>query len=515
MPEFKSDSSLRRILSNGVYTVSRFGIYAISGILFIPFLVKEFGSGSYGLLALGGFLTQYIGMISSCVGTAVARYLNIALNSNDWKQANEIFTTAIVANAGFILLQLPLFALGVWKLDWLIDFPEELASDFRILVACNILLFFLNIMKGVLFTPIQAANRLDISEKFMIGSQIARMVLLFGLIKCCGARLWIVGAVDLSLSICVFLIGVSIYHKLVQENLIFKREYITTKWVKPILSMAGWSLVSMLGFSLFVKTDVWIINRFVSKEMAGVYAALLVWPNLIKQVGSVLGGLVAPVFTIDFAHGRNERMVDSLMVSAQFVAYAASLLCGIFIALAPGLIRLWLDESFIQYALWIRLLLGLLVFTISGSVFWRIFVTIGETKYMGLGNLIPGVLNISFSLLLVHFGYGALGVIYASMAALVLKENILFPFWISKEVGIPFWRFLLIYLRAGAGCVLVILVSQLLISKPVEMSIWQLGYVMPLSGLALLALIILMSTNNEKQAFTKAVQNNLPIGAKK
>ena len=162
--KFKSDSSLGRMAKNGVFVSFQFALYTLSGLLFIPYLYRKYGAGVYGLIALAGFLTQYVGLVSNCVGNAIARFLNISLNQGNWKEANEIFSTALVANVGIILLQLPIYALALWKLEWIIDFPPEVAADFRVLVGCNVVVFFISILAGVVRTPIHAANRLDLSS---------------------------------------------------------------------------------------------------------------------------------------------------------------------------------------------------------------------------------------------------------------------------------------------------------------------------------------------------------------
>ncbi len=509
MDKFESDSSVGRVLKNGVFVALRFGVYVLAGILFIPFLVKQYGSGSYGLIALAGFLTQYVGMISGCVGRAVARYINVALNKNDWKQANEIFSTALAANIGLVLIQLPLYALGVWKLDWLIDFPPEVASDFRILVVCNILIFLVSTVTGILYAPLGAANRLDLGAKIDVIRQILRVFLLVGMILVFGAKLWIIGVVDLGLSLVTAVVGYMIYRQLASQ-LVFKFRSITRKWIRPVLGMAGWSLVSMLGFSLFVKTDIWMINRFVSKEMAGVYAALLVWPNLVKQIGGMVGGLVAPVFTIDFAKGNLDRMRQTCLLSSQILSYGTAYGCGVFVVAAPGLIRLWLGESFVEYALWVQLMVGQLVFTISGSVVWPIFVAIGKTKYMGIGNLIPGSINILLSLLLIYLGYGALGVLWGTIGAVFLKENLLFPIWISKEAGIPYRKFLLIYIRSGLVFGLVLGIGYL-VSSHLQFSFVGFGIMALLTFGVALILVFSMMTRAEREVLRQFFESKVSM----
>jgi len=448
MTEFKSDSSVGRILKNASFAALRFGIFALSGVFFIPFLVRSYGSGAYGLIALAGFLTQYVGMVSGCIGRSVARFLNIALNRNDWQQANEIFSTAIVANLGSIALQIPLFALGVWKLNLLIDFPPEMATDFRILVVCNILIFFLNILMGVFFTPIQAANRLDIGEMFDITTLILRLVLLFTLITTVGPKLWLIGGVDLGLTIGVYIVGLSVYHKLVQRGLKFRIKDITRKWIFPILNMAGWTLVSALGFALFVKTDVWIINRFVCKESAGIYAALLVWPNFIKQVGSQLASLVGPVYMIDFAKDNHARIVKICLFLNKMLGLFAAVAVGFVFLFARDMLSIWLGAEFAQYALLLKLMTLALVLTLGEAVVWGIFPAINKTHYSGLANLVTGVLNIGLSIGLVMAGYGVYGVAAGTLVSTILKCAWLLPYAVAKELKFSYMRFVANYVFA-------------------------------------------------------------------
>jgi membrane protein EpsK len=448
-------------MKNGVYTAFRFGVYTLSGIFFIPFLVKEYGSGSYGLIALAGFLTQYVGMISGCVGSAVARYINIALNKNDWQQANEVFSTALAANSALLLIQLPLYALGVWKLNWLIAFPAEVASDFRILVGCNIIIFVLGTLFGVFYTPIQAANRVDLGAKLDVFRQICRISLLVFLIKGYGAKLWIIGVTDLGVTLLNMSMVIAIYRRLA-ERLKFRFEYITKKWIKPVLSMASWSLVSMLGFSLFVKTDVWILNRFVSKDVAGVYAALLVWPNFIKQVGGQLSGLIGPVYMIDFARNDRDRIGRICLFSNKVLGLFAAVAVSFVFLFSETILRLWLGSEFAEHSLLLKLMALGLILTLGESVVWGIFPAMAKTHYTGIANIVTGILNIGISFALVFLGYGVYGVAIGTLVSTVLKCALILPYAASKELGFPYARFLGNYAIAVLAFVAIMGANELL-----------------------------------------------------
>ncbi len=448
MADFKSDSSFSRVSKNGVFSAFRYGFHALSAILFIPFLVKQYGSGSFGLIALAGFLTQYVGLISNCVGTAVARFINIALNQNDWRRASEIFSTALVGNAILLAIQLPLFAVGIWKLDVLIDFPPDLARDFRLLVTCSVLVFLVTLVSGVLSTPVQAANRLDLSAKLDIFRQLVRIMLLVALILTLGAKLWIIGVVDLGIALCFAPINYLIYRKLA-SSLVFKLNLVSAKWIRPVLSMAGWSLVAMLGWTLFVSSDVWLTNRFVSKEMAGVYAALLVWPNSIVQIGGQISALIAPVYMIDFAKGDHARIARVCLFANKMLGFIAAFGVGCIFVFSNDIIRVWLGSDFVEYATVLKLVSVGLTFTLGGAVVWCIFPAIDKTHWTGLSNLATGILNLVLSWWLVHLGWGVFGVAIGTLVSTTLKTNVIEAYWVSRELEVPYMKFVANYIYAA------------------------------------------------------------------
>lgn len=419
-----------------MFTAFRFLIYTLSGVFFIPYLVRKFGAGTYGLIALAGFLTQYVGLVQRCVGNAVARFLNIALNKADWKQANEIFNTALVANGFFILLQAPLFALALLNLDTLFDFSPDLAQDFKILVLCNIIVFFISMINGVISTPVQASNRLDITTSLESAQITLRIVFLVMLIELIGPRLWIIGVVDLSLAILNNSALILVCRRLAPV-LKLRMAYVTKKWIRPVLSMAGWSMVTALGGYVFIKTDVWMINRFVDAEIAGVYAALLVWPNFLRQVSKQLASVLVPVYMIDYARGDLKRVASLSLSSAKLLGCFVGCSVGGLWVLGVPLLELWLGSGASIYINLFRMMLIYLVFTIGEAVLWQIYTTINKVHYTGIVSIIAGAMNILISLSLIRMGYGAMGVAIGTALAQIFSSMFAIPIGVCREFNIP------------------------------------------------------------------------------
>lgn len=440
MEKFKSDSSFQRVVKNGLFTAIQFLVFTINGILLTPFLLKHYGDSSFGLIALAGFLTQYMGLIAACVANSISRFLNIALNKNDWQQAREIFSTAIVANIGIIILQIPFFILGIWKLHWLIDFPEEIATDFRILVGCNVVIFFVSILNGVISTPIFAANRLDLTSKVSIVGQVMRLVLLFSLVLLCGPRLWIVGAVELAMALFGAAAGYVIYKRLASE-LVFKLSYVTAKWMRPVLDLAGFMLITSIAHNLFFKTDVWMLNKFVDRGMAGVYAALLIFPNFLHQVVTQITGVVGATYFIDYARNDTERVLRNVVFTEKIIAYCGIGASTIMIFFGEEILTLWLQRPAepIEGTL---LVLFFVTASFSGcaDALWRIFQAFNKPKVPGIIALICGVLNIGLSIALIKAGMGVYGVVAGTMVSTFALKAVFQPWYSARLLNSSAWK---------------------------------------------------------------------------
>jgi membrane protein EpsK len=340
-----------------------------------------------------------------------------------------------VVTIGLIVLQIPFYAWCIWKLDWIIDFPLDLTGDFRTLVICNVIIFFSSLIIGVFRTPIQASNRLDISSSLESLRLGLRMLLLYILIKWGGAKLWIIGFVDLTLALVFGGFIYSIYRKLAPE-LVFKFRYVTRKWIRPVANMAGWSIVMALGAGLFVKTDVWMINRFVNKEMAGIYAALLIWPNFLKQISKQLALVLTPVYLIDYAKGDTKRIANLSFFAAKFLGCFTGLMAGFLCIVAVPLLDLWLGSWATEYATLLRVMTIYVTFTIGEAVLWQIYVTMNQVHYTGIVTLLAGIVNIISSLLLIRFGFGTLGVAIGTILSSVLACSIAIPLGVCRLLNI-------------------------------------------------------------------------------
>jgi hypothetical protein len=84
------------------------------------------------------------------------------------------------------------------------------------------------------------------------------------------------------------------------------------------------------------------------------------------------------------------------------------------------------------------------------------------------------------------------------LVAIFIKENVLFPFWVSKETGIPYRQFLLIYLRSGLVFGMVLVIGYLCGIQELDFSFLGLAITALLSCGAVLMLIFFITPRESR-----------------
>jgi O-antigen/teichoic acid export membrane protein len=399
------------------------------GIWLVPYLVQHLGRAAYGLIPIAGVMTQYVSLVSYSISGAVTRFLTIALQQNDDEEANRIFNTAFFSYLALGLLQIPLFGLIIYCANTIFSIPEELYRDAIVLLMCSAASFLISLACSVFNVPMYANNRLDISRAIDIVRLIGRLagiIILFGLF---GPALRYVGYVDLSLTILLCATYVVIARRLAPVLKLNVRSYDWSK-VRQLTGMGGWLVVNQLGALLFLRIDVWVCNRFVSPEAAGDYAAILQWSNLIRQAGTLLAAVTAPMILIYYARGEVERLIRlstlSVRVLSLLLAIPISLLC----IFSQPLLSLWLGESFAGLWPLMVIMVSHLAINVGVMPLFSIQIAVNKVRWPGIVTLIMGTGNLTLAIFLAKYaGWGIYGVATAGAIVLTAKNALFTPIY--------------------------------------------------------------------------------------
>ncbi len=470
-PMTDSNSALKKQLpKNAICSALNFGVYSLSAAFLTPYLLKTLGPAAFGLVSIAAIFTQWIAIITSQISAAVNRFLTIELQKPDGNP-NTVFNSAFALYIVLVLVQIPILGGGLLLADKLFSIPAELKVDALLLLGCSGASFLLAQVGGVFSVSLFSKNRLDIGYLLMAGSLIARFCLIVALFLVFEPQLRFIGYVDLGLQI--FFLGVAIkIWRIITPELNFSYRAIDWKLLKPVFAMSSWTLLNRLGSLLYLRSDIWIINKFISEVAAGQYAAILVIANFVRQLGNQFSNQLAPSIMNYWAKEDMVSLRRLLVFMVKVLAFAMAVPVAYICANGHHILGLWLGDDFSQFSFLLLILCIHLPVNLSVLPLFTLNTASNSVKLPAMLTFALGVVNVLASYWLgVTLGMGAIGVAVATAVVLSLKNTLFVPVYASYIMKLS-WFKLLGYTLSGVLVTGVIyLISNLPIAALVGLSL--------------------------------------------
>lgn len=421
--------------------VLSFVAYALSAIWLTPYLFKHLGAAAFGLVPIAQLFTQYVSIITANLSGAVNRFLTVELQKPDGNPV-RIFNSSLALYAILVFIQLPIFFVGIQYADDLFSIPAELRADALLLLGFSAGGFLLSLIGGVFGVSIYSKNRLDISASVNLARLVLRLVLIVVLFTAFGPKLRFIGYIDFVLNVLMLTTSIFLWRKFTPE-LVISPLQIDLKLLRPIFNMSIWTIINQFGSLLYLRSDIWIINRFISPVMAGVYAAVLVVANFIRQLANLFSGQFGPVSMSYWAKGELDEMCRVLRLAIKVLSISLAIPVAFLLLNGSRVLGLWLGPDFSTHALLLGVLCIHLPLNAGVIPLFQLQSASNTVRVPALVTFAMGVLNVVVSYLLgVTFGMGAIGVAMATAIVLTMKNALFTPYYaavvLKKPVGIFF-----------------------------------------------------------------------------
>lgn len=468
-----SSANLKKQMSkNVVMNMVSFATKVLIGLWIIPYLVKHIGVVAYGLVPLAMLFSEYIGLIVQSLNSAINRYLLIALQKENYVEANKIFNTSLVVILSFVAVQSLIMLVILLNLSLIINIPEGLASDVFYLFTFTYIGFSISLIRGVIATPIFAHNRLDLLRVVDILQVTLRASLIVILFTVDTPQLQYVGIANLFAAVILFFIALYFNRKLApQLKLNFKM--IDFSKMRELSTLGGWVIVNQIGSILFLKIDLFVANKFLGVAEAGNYAIVLQWNSLLRSVAAMLSGVLSPVVMIFYAKNELSKMVGMLKNAFKLMAILIAMMVGIVTALAGDLLVIWLGEDFrylenILIASLIPLVINLAVLPL-----FPVNIAYNKVKIPGLVTLFLGIVNLILAITLVLYTQlGIYAIILAGAIVLTSKNALFLPLYSANILGLPKFIFMKYHLLGIVFYMVSFLITKFISSFSVIDSFW-------------------------------------------
>jgi membrane protein EpsK len=454
----------KQLPRNAAMAILSFVVLTLSAVWLTPYLLKHLGAAAYGLIPLAALLTQYVAIITTELSGAVRRFLIIEMQ-RPGGNPNIIFNSVLVLCLLLIVAQVPLFAIAIFKIKTIFSIPAELLWDAQILFSCSAASFLITLLFGVFGVSIYSKNRLDISSAIDLVRGISRLVLIVLLFLLFVPKLCYIGYIELFLAVFFGFCNLYYWRKLTPE-LIINFRHIDIKFLPPIFKMSSWTLVNSLGALLYLRTDIWIINKFISSTAAGQYAAILVISNFIRQLGWSVSQQFGPTVIIYCAKEEWNALRKLLQMSIKITAIIIAVPIGIICTTAPELLKVWLGKDFIPLAPIVWLTIAHLFINVGVSPLLNLQTAANKVKLPGLVTFFMGIANIVCVYLLgVVFGMGAVGVALGGAIVLTLKNAVFTPLYGARILKLPVFVFIKPLVSSFLVIVFILIISQMPVAK--------------------------------------------------
>jgi O-antigen/teichoic acid export membrane protein len=441
-----------------------FAIGCLVAIWLTPYLVKHLGAAAYGLVPLAGILTQYVAMITTQVSGSVRRFLIIEIRKPGGNP-NIVFNSALLLYLLLAVAQIPLFVIAILNASTLFSIPSGLLYDAQILLFCSAASFLVTLLFSVFGVSIYAENRLDISSVIDLSRSITRLTLIVALFSLFGTKLRYIGYTEMFLA--VFFGFVNVYYwKKLTPDLTINFRHIDIKILPPIFKMSFWTIVDHMGALLYLRTDIWIINKFISPVMAGQYAAILVIVEFVRRLGALVSEQAGPTVLTYCAKKEWEALRKLLQMSIKFTSIAMAVPIGIICVTAPELLGVWQGQDFASLYPIVWLTVSHLFINVGLSPLSSLQMGTNRVKIPGLVTFFTGIANIICVYLLgVTLGMGVIGIALGGAIVTTLRNVGFTSIYGARILGLPWTTFIKPLINSFGVIAFVLLISRIPVAK--------------------------------------------------
>lgn len=493
--------AMGRFAPNLVASAAGFGVTALIGLWFTPYLIRQLGVASYGLVPLATTVTSYLAVFILVLNAAVGRNLIVALERGDLEEASRVFNTSLF---GTILIVLALAAVGfglATQVSRLFQVPPGEEQQFMWLSVLTVASFLVTQLGAPFSLTLYARNRYDLRNCLNIaanGVKVGVPVILFALLKPS------VLAVGLGLLASGFvLLGGHIagWRFLIPALRIRIRDF---GWQQMIaqMAMSVWLVVGHMGNLIMLNVDLIVANRVLGALVAGQYAAVMTWSTALCSYGFMVGRIFGPKITALFARDDRTGMAVYAQRSVKFAGLMIALPVGLVCGLAKPLLHVWLGPEAEHLAPLVMLMTIHLSVNLGTQPLTNVQVATYRMRLPAFIGLAAGVLNVALAVLLSGpAGWGAYGVAAAGAIALTAWYLIFLPLHVAHILGRP-WREFYRDKLSVAAATLILAALGWLCSRMFVLDSWVevIGASAILAAVFALATYALLLTSGERRA---------------
>jgi membrane protein EpsK len=402
----------RQSAINTATTVLTFGVTLIAGVFFTPYLLRNIGPESYGLVMLAAVVVSYGSPLVQTLSATLARELAFARAADDAPAMQALLDRGMALCLwlfGALLAVLLLLAqfgqglLGVSPAFW------DENSRLLLLTGGAFLAWVLSAPFGAI---LYVANRLDFGNH----AQLAQTVLRIGgavlIIELVSRASWAVPTAAFVGALAFM--GIAWWASTrVSPMRVSARQALRSR---PLALRGTGSavLISTIAIALLLSTSLPLVSHLADERVTGLYAAAIQIPVLVRAALLSVSSVFGPQMMAHFSEGQVAEARGEAIDALRWLGILAALPAGVVIAAGPLVLSLWLGPDYAAFAPVLQLEMVSTIFLVAALPMHNLALCADRVKWPSVVRLASAAGLIVLSLALFRFTY--LGVVSVALA---------------------------------------------------------------------------------------------------
>ena len=325
-----SGSKDRQLFINMAVQITSFVISALISFFLTRYVVAKLGREAYGFVGLANNFISYAQILVTALNAMASRFITISIHREEYRTANQYFTSLIFANILIaVVLTVPAAVIVVF-MDRLLDVPAGILGDVQILWALLFAQSLLGVVTSVLGTATYVRNRLDLDYARTIVSELLRAGILLLAFRFLPPHVYYMGVAAV---ICFFyraMVNYRLTRRFLPEIQV-RRRFFSMARIRELLSSGIWNSVLQLSRILLDGLDLLMSNVLVSAAAMGSVSIAKNLPIMISSAFSSISYVFLPQLNISFAKGDmddiREQLIFSMKLLGMFACIPVACVC--------------------------------------------------------------------------------------------------------------------------------------------------------------------------------------------
>ena len=440
--------------------------------LLTPYLINNVGKEAYSFFPLANNFIGYVNIITVALNSMASRFITIKIHENNNEEANKYFNSVLISNTIIAIIGSIPSMLFIIFIENILNIPKEIVEQVRYLFSFIFIGMILSIITSVFGVATFAKNRLDLSSKRTIESNIIRVICLISLFSIFSPSVVYIGLVNLVVIVYTLIANINYTKKLLPEvDINFKK--FDFKAIKELISSGIWNSINQLSVVLLTGLDLLIANIFLGAALSAELSIVKTIPNFIQSLIGMLVSVFVPQFTILYAKKNKEGLVKSVNNSIKFMGLIVTIPIGFLIVFGDIFFELWVPgENSIK--LQILSNMTIIPFIISGSIntIFNIFTVTNKLKLPSIILLITGILNTSIVFILIKTTNLSVFAIPLVSGILVILRNIIFTPIYGARCLEERWNIFYRDIFKGIICTITMILICIIVRNNIQINNW-------------------------------------------